>query len=205
MSSAIRWSEKDLQQYLAKTSTAKNYDAIKETFSQAKGNSIETRKKKSVVEKFKDTVQDASISGNHAKGKFLEIQIQGCKLLSHNQVLALHHFQRIAYRKTIQDLIRGAVLQITAGPRNIEIFHRFRVTAKITSPRGLDVDAINSYFKYPIDALRYNNILLDDSPEHMVSIRTTQSKGPYAIVLRIDAVVDDEPYVNEAFAGVMPS
>lgn len=52
-----------------------------------------------------------------------------------------------------------------------------RFTVKIHSIRNRLIDIDNLFSKYAIDGLRYSEILVDDSPDHLVKIEHTQEKG----------------------------
>ena len=181
MSQALRWSEKELQKFLGTKSVGKEKitktPAIKKTKTQG--------------ERVKEHVEKlalARIDGDHVKGEYFRVVISGAKILSYNEILALHHYNRAKYRKAIHNLMHHATLLITRGPANFSIFEKFKITAIITSPSGVDLDALPSYLKYPIDGLRYSGVLMEDNQKHMKSIDATYEKGDYSLEIIVEKV-----------------
>lgn len=245
MSKALRWSEAELKQHLAKTqdgqggqggrpgagvaslvygvSGAKNAAAPKAPGIRRKAGLREfavmfagaglneqdgsgalkkvKAKKPSRSEVAVQSLRQCRISGSHQKGIFIEIVLDGAQMLSVNEVLGMHHFQRIAYKKAWHEVMTSALLVITGGPRHWSSFERYRLTAHRQSMRQCDNDALNGHFKYAIDGLRYAGLLVDDDPNHMVSMNSTQSIGPYRVVLRMEVVGEEEQLAQQVQAG----
>lgn len=194
MASGLRWSEKDLQRHLKRTgSTATVKTSTKATAAQDAV--LEPTKKsgrKPRAASAVDSLKTATVTGHHRAGEYIEFIIEGATLLSVNDLYALHYYQRIPYRKAWHELINNALMLITRGPRNWTKFSTFRLTVHMRTPGGCDNDALNSYFKYAIDGLRYAGLIEDDSPRHMLSINSSQEKGKKLLRIRVDAISDEE-------------
>ena len=149
-----------------------------------------------------ESVRTASVTGNFLLDESIEFQFSGARMLSTNDLYALSHFGRVGYRKAWHDAIEMAVLQVLGSPRGTATgwrpMSRFRITAHRQSTRLCDVEALPNHFKYAIDGLRYAGIIEDDDPSRFISIASTQSVGPHAVSLRIDAVGADEPAISTA-------
>lgn len=168
------------------------------------------RPKKTVGSRAKEaahTLKLAQISGMHQTGEFLEFTLDGARLLSVNELYALHHFQRIAYRKAWHEAIQAAVLVVTGGPRHWLKFDRFTVVVHRRARAGCDVDALNGHFKYAIDGLRYAGLIVDDDPAHMLSMSSTQEKGKPLVHIRVEratqAIKEGNTRLTGAKAGAM--
>lgn len=143
------------------------------------------------VQEIRSSIEQARVEAVYEPGRHLEIRLHGAKILSANDLYALHHFERIAYRKTWHEAIYHAVLLATGGPRHLKAFTQFRLRAERVARRGLDLDALNGCFKYAIDGLRYAGVIVNDSPAHMLDMQATQRPGEPMIVLRVEAAQED--------------
>lgn len=140
-----------------------------------------------------ESLKMAKVSGKQVAGKYIEFTFDGARLLSLNDLYALSHFQRVGYRKAWHEVMHDAVLEITGGPRHLHQFKQFHIQAHRSSAQYCDLDALNSYFKYAIDGLRYAGVIIDDNPNYMVSIASTQEKGPYLVRIRVETVDEASP------------
>lgn len=235
MTKALRWSETELNQHLAKSrgqtvagpsaasvaSTASAHttgQGIKKSpgarrkaglreFASMAGEVVGAKniktKKPSRSEMAVQSLRQCRISGSHGKSNFIEIILDGAQMLSVNEVLGMHHFQRIAYKKAWHEVMTSAILVITGGPRHWSAFEKYRLTAHRQSMRQCDNDALNGHFKYAIDGLRYAGLLVDDDPNHMLSMHSTQSTGPYRVMLRIHAELDEAKVKTNTTAAAL--
>lgn len=140
-----------------------------------------------------ESLRMAKVSGEQVAGKYIEFTFDGARLLSLNDLYALSHFQRVGYRKAWHEVMHNAVLEITGGPVHLHQFKKFHIQAHRSSVQYCDLDALSSYFKYAIDGLRYAGVIIDDNPSHMVSIASTQEKGPYLVRIRVETVDEASP------------
>lgn len=187
MSRNLRWSEAAYQSHLAKqdpTPPAAAAVPAARPKSAKRGKSARVNRLQQAI----DSLEAARIDGHHCRGVYFEFTLDGARLLSVNEVLALHHYQRMKYRKAWHTLASNVLLVVTRGPRHWAPFKRFVVTAHRRSPVGCDVDALNGHFKYIIDGLRYAGLLVDDSRKHMLEISATQSVGAHMLHMRIEAL-----------------
>lgn len=235
MARALRWTEKELAQHLgrakgpmsvlnvptapSKPSTTpapqvRRSHALQATTHAKATTRTQTadRPRKSLGSRAKDAANSlklSRISGRHQAGQFLEFTLDGARLLSVNELYALHHFQRIAYRKAWHEAVQAAVLVVTGGPRHWLKFDRFTVIVHRRSRSGCDVDALNGYFKYAIDGLRYTGLIADDDPTHMLSMVSTQEKGQPLVRIRVECapqtIEEGNLRLTGAQAGAIPN
>lgn len=145
------------------------------------------------------SVRTAIVTGYYVPGENLELVFDGAKMLSANELYALTHFQRIEYRNAWHKAIELAVMQVV-GDRagqlaDLKPMQRFRIDAVRHSKKLCDTDALNGFFKYPIDGLRYAGVIVDDHPRHFIAMTSIQHTGPYKISLRVQAVGVNESSV----------
>ncbi|EFX60304.1 hypothetical protein DAPPUDRAFT_124625 [Daphnia pulex] len=194
MASGLRWTEKDLERHLKRTGSKATTPGTSRSANAtaAAPESVKKTGRKPRAAAAVDSLKTATITGHHRSGEYIEFLIEGATLLSVNDLYALHYYQRIPYRKAWHELINNALLLITRGPRNWTKFTTFRLTIHMRTPGGCDNDALNSYFKYAIDGLRYAGLIEDDSPRHMLSIDSSQEMGKKLLRIRVDAISVEE-------------
>lgn len=177
----LRWSEQDLKKHLTKNAPRRAPDRPVATLAR-----ITTPRSRSFLAI--ESLQAAHLSGTFSPQSFLELTFEGARLLSGNELFALSHYQRIAYRKAWHQAISDAVLAATKQFHHIPLFTCFSITAYRRAPKALDLDSLSGCFKYAIDGLRYARLITDDSPTHLVALQSTQEIGPHMIRLRIEVV-----------------
>lgn len=178
---STRWSEKDLLNFSKKT-TRLQPNSAKEVIlplandSSKKVNATITRRN-DVIE----SIKHAKVTGSFKKGEYLEIMLDGAKLLSVNSLYTLNPFQRTSYKKAWHEAINWAVIQITGGPRNFSTFDHFTIEAQIQTKRRCDTDAPEGQLKFAIDGLTHAKVIIDDSPMHFKEFNCRAQKvgSPY--------------------------
>lgn len=143
------------------------------------------REAKSHMQRAIESIERASVTGTYVKGESIDLYFEGAMLLSPNMLFALTHWERIPYRKAWHEKIYWAVMEITKGPAHLQTLDYFDIIAKRVSPKLCDTDALQGYFKFPIDGLRYARIIEDDKPKHFHHMEATQAQGEYAAGLRV--------------------
>jgi hypothetical protein len=187
MASKARWSEKDLAAYKKAKPTLnvvspEKVAAIKEA---TKRNSSADRERlrKSVIE----SIKHSTISGSHERGRYIEIKLEGARLLSENFIRATNPFKLIAYKKACHQAVEWAMLLITGGQRNFDKFTWFKISAHIQSERRVDTDAKEVQLKYLIDGLTKSGIIEDDSPKYFAKWGDFEhTTGKPFVLLRIE-------------------
>lgn len=142
-----------------------------------------------------DSVRTAIVTGHYVPGVSLELVFDGAKMLSINDLYKLTHYQRVDYRNAWHEAVQLAVMQILGAKAgqiaSLSPMQRFKIAGIRHSKNLCDTDALPGYFKYPIDGLRYANVIADDNPKHFVDLNTSQECGPYLMGIRVEAVGDD--------------
>lgn len=145
------------------------------------------------------SVKTAIVTGHYVPGESLELVFDGAKMLSTNELYALTHFQRIEYRNAWHESIELAVMQIVGARAGqlaaLQPMQRFRIDAVRYSKKLCDTDALNGFFKYPIDGLRYAGVIVDDHPRHFIAMTSTQQVGSYKMGLRVQVAGTDVPSI----------
>lgn len=199
MSQTLRWSQAELNAYLVRTGRSPPSEAAlstgrpNPTVAMTKGvtESAITPPRKGRRARAIESLQRARVSGEWVPDRFLELRFDGVLPLSVNSLLALTHFERIRYRKAWHIAIDEAVLEVTSGDRRRVRFDHFIVRSHRTTRRLSDTDAKEGVLKYAIDGLRYAGVIAEDTQAHFRDLLCSQSIGPPALVLRIEAVSDD--------------
>lgn len=149
-----------------------------------------------------ETVRTATVSGHYEEGRSLELLFDGAQMLSTNDMYALTHYQRIEYRNAWHDAIDLAVLQIIGAKAGqiarIKPLTRFKITTIRQSKVMCDTDALQGLYKYPIDGLRYAKIIMDDNPNHFISMESIQKKGPYLMGIKVEAIGEMEFFKSKS-------
>lgn len=145
------------------------------------------------------SVTSSVISGRFEPGKRIELQFDGAKMLSTNDIYALGHMQRVAYRKAWHTAIEVALLTVLgphAGARKAwKPLSFFKIQGHRRSGKLADTDALHSFFKFPIDGLRYAGVILDDHPRFFASMAASQELGSPQMRIIVEAIDCASPRV----------
>lgn len=143
------------------------------------------------------SVNSSAISGRFELGKRIELQFDGAKMLSTNDIYALGHMQRVAYRKAWHAAIEAALLTVLGphpGARKAwKPLSLFKIQAHRRSGKLADTDALHSFFKFPVDGLRYARVILDDHPRFFASMVASQELGSPLMRIIVEAIDCDSP------------
>lgn len=74
-------------------------------------------------------------------------------------------------------------------------FSHAKVTMTRISPKLLDEDNLYASAKMPLDALKCNELIVDDSPKH-VKLQVTQQVGKAQLIIRIEEAELDSKQAN---------
>jgi hypothetical protein len=208
-----RWSEEQLQQWLSRRGTPSPGKSpprpAKPSSKQSKGAAaqageqlIEAPKKKprrgidmapiiaSILKA--DCRVELSVEGSPS----LSMIFYGTRLLSHNELLSVLQYRRYEiyrYKKAWRELVGRAIKQLSAqdwaqvfpGPVKLVLFRR--------APKSLDIDSATAIFKYAIDTLVREKVLIDDNRKIVVQIEEHFATGPCASGLRVESCPDWVP------------
>lgn len=93
-----------------------------------------------------------------------------------NNFLGFHWRHRQRNSQLWQQEIHYALIQAGESPQQRQPFERAKVHIDRRSRGELDKDNLYGCVKPVIDALRYSNVLVDDSPQHL-ELDVTQSRS----------------------------
>lgn len=106
-----------------------------------------------------------------------------------NRMLRMHWRARQALGKRWRKSIWVARCQAIQG--RPEPIHRAKVVIERTSPNLLDTDNLYGSVKVVLDALRCNELIMNDDPQHLV-LEVTQKKGPAHLRITIEDARDSD-------------
>lgn len=156
-----------------------------------------------------ESVRTAVVSGHYLPGESLELVFDGAKMLSINDLYKLTHYQRVDYRNAWHEAVKLAVMQILGAKAgqiaSLKAMQRFRISAIRHSKTLCDTDALQGYFKYAIDGLRYANVIVDDKPKHFIDFTATQMCAPHMMGIRVEAVSEDAQGMCQSHANGLPA
>jgi hypothetical protein len=158
-----------------------------------------------VILSIKEAVVKTSVSSEH-----LTMYFEGARLLTLNEILAIFPYQPYLifnYKKAWANKIDEALLlaRDSAKCDMPEFTHSCVFVGFRRSTQLMDRDGLSSCFKYILDNIRNQivlgktQVLKDDNPNLIVETPCYQVKGPHAVGVRLERVLDwKEPAVNEA-------
>jgi hypothetical protein len=136
------------------------------------------------------SIQSARVTWQYEPEQSVSLHFEGAISLSPNELYKLTHFRRIPYRRAWHEAIYWSWLDALEGRPPPPPWTQFAIVGHRVSTRLCDPDALNGYFKYAIDGLRYAGIIVDDKPANLIELRTTQATGPVGLTLEIRRVAD---------------
>lgn len=163
--------------------------------------------KTSELIKINNTAQyEFTYSKNHVSFLF-----KGARLLTINQIFAMlqigkKKFEVFNYKKSWHKIITNILNEKNLFHKDIPFFNdSVEVTLFRQAPRLVDEDALNTMFKYIIDALKRNStdnpygIIAEDNPKIVHRIVSQSEKGEHYIGIKIKRieVKEDKKYLPE--------
>ena len=140
-----------------------------------KATAMETRKKadnnvlKSIAE------SEIIIEKNGDEIFFL---FKGAKAFSLNEILRLLEFKKgiiFKYKKIWQNKVKDAVLLYYSLYKEKPYFDSCELTLCREGKKQIDLDSLQTMFKYLIDAFRYEGVIADDNPNVVKNIKSEQN------------------------------
>ncbi len=134
----------------------------------------------------------SKVSVEHDAGRRLRIVFEGGRLLSLNDLFAMHHRERHAYKMAQQQILEGVLLEHLGAPgRRVQV----KPPCILRLERGvpiegewMDEDALSAAFKYLIDGLRKGRLIADDRRSIIPRIEPSQSLGGYRLAIEIESI-----------------
>ena len=121
-----------------------------------------------------------------------ELAFDGARLLGVNDLYAVSHYRRVAYRRAWHEAVRRCLETAPArswlNDAHWAPLDHFRVVGYRQSARLCDLDALSGQFKAAIDGLRRAGLIVDDDPQHFIDMRSAQAIGTYKVVIRVEPV-----------------
>ena len=205
--SRIKWTEEELASHLkkpgARVASSFGGRLVEEKTKTTKKIKITEKPKSSVknrADQVSQTIRNSKVKIESKKGEFIKITFDGAKMLSINEIYALNPFNRIGYKKSWHEKIEESFL---LAKKKIELegdwlpFDRFKITAFRRSAKLCDTDALNGFFKYAIDGLRYSGVITEDNPKHFVCMVSSQEVGESFVSMKIEVVNKEEKHYTE--------
>lgn len=208
--SRINWTEEELANHLKKSGTkiASSFGGKEVTLTGKTGSTIKTKSSekpksnaKNRAEQVSETIKNSEVKIKSIKGKSIELTFDGAKMLSINEIYALSPFDRTGYKKSWHEKIEESFSQ---AKKEIELnekwmpFDKFKITAFRRSTKLCDTDALNGFFKYAIDGLRYSGIIIEDNPKHFICMVSRQEIGKAFVSMKIEAINKEEKHYAES-------
>lgn len=200
MTQAIRWTQAELNAYLARRGCSPSPAAVTCPATMAslpKAQSTTPPAKRSVIaarDAAIATIENSEITGAYASGCRLILHFRGAKALPVNTLNMLTHFQRVRYRRAWKARVEQAVAAVVGVHTDHGLpFDRFLIHAHRTSHHPSDTDARASYFKAPIDGLTHAGVIVDDAERHFVDFLCSHSRGAPSLTMVVQQV--DAQYV----------
>lgn len=225
MSKSVNYTQKELDSIL------KNNPKLKVSAGETKPDSkisIDTKKSVKVLKiKFEDKVKTKT-SGALKTSELIKINntasyeftyskdhvsflFKGARLLTINQIFAMlqigkKKFEVFNYKKSWHKIITNILNEKNLFHKDIPFFNdSVEVTLFRQAPRLVDEDALNTMFKYIIDALKRNStdnpygIIAEDNPKIVHRIVSQSEKGEYYIGIKIKRIEiqEDKKYLPE--------
>lgn len=118
----------------------------------------------------------------------LMINIEGGRILTYNELYAILQYRKyeaFKYKKICREIIHNALLLNSHKAKPF-----FDTPCKLTliriSSKEMDLDSLPVVFKYFIDSLKREHIIVDDNPNIIAEIECLQSVGEHRLSLRLE-------------------
>lgn len=190
----VRWSEAQLTNHLARDVTPASVPraapggappAVQAPAKSAAAGPLQGRLARAIT-----SIKTARPHGTYVRDLELRLTFPGALTLSPNELYKLSHYQRVPYRTAWHEAVYWAVLELSGSTARPRPFTRFTLRMERSSAQLCDPDALNGYFKYVIDGLRYANVIVDDKACNLLDLDAMQVQGPPGVWLHLVNVGD---------------
>lgn len=156
-------------------------------------NQLDPNINSSLKKKAKTTMENRKKADNNVLRSVVESEIvieknddeiyflfKGAKAFTLNEILRLLEFKKniiFKYKKIWQNKVNDAVLLYYSLYKEKPYFDSCELTLCRTGKREVDLDSLQTMFKYLIDAFRYAGVIADDNPNIIKNIKGEQNKS----------------------------